>query len=197
MVLNNILNELDENERKRIDVYTASEYFTSLYYSLECKSVLDKIDSNEEISLEEWNYLIKRLFIVTCKAIVEEDKKNIINKLDYLICRIGMFLFKKDGKAYNECYKMFEFIDSIDKDKEINLDLLYGLDEVNKRKDSSCLAVLLDQHREASLFRDKKDDYVMAYRDSYTGYISDSERSYINYMERSYLREKGLVKEYK
>lgn len=196
MKLNKVVDELSDEEKKIYWTQSANDYFRSLYYSKSFIPILKKFESNEKLNKEEWDYIIKRLFLVTCKAISEEDEVTYFDKFHYMLSKIGQTFSIRDGHLYNECVKMIEFIDSISMEKDINKDLLNGLDIVSDSVNPTDLDILLKQHREAVIFRNNQDAYFDAYKDSYKGFITDSERVYINSMHRSYKREKELVKEY-
>lgn len=196
MVLEEAINSLTESERALYEAQTASEYFRFLYYSLDFTKILKKLNMKEKLSDKEWDYLIKRLFLVTVKAMDEEDSINLADKVSYTINKIGTKVFKKDGNIYNECVKMVAFIDSINMEEIINEDLLNGLELIEEGKKETELDILLKQHREASIFRDNQDAFFNSYKDSKTGKITEQEQVFMNSMERSYIREKNLVKEY-
>ena len=197
MVIQEVIKSLNDDERVLYEAQTASEYFRFLYYSSNFINILKKLNNKEKLNDKEWDYLIKRLFLVTCKAIDEEDSINVVDRITYILNKIGVKVFKEDGRIYNECIKMVEFIESIYMEQEINEDLLLGLDKVESERNETELDILLKQHREASVFRDNQDSFYDEYNDSKTGVITDSERAYMNSMDRSYIREKELVKRYK
>jgi hypothetical protein len=141
--------------------------------------------------------LFKRLFAVTCKAIQENEKLTFIDKIIYLFSRIGFNMSKLDSKAYNECYKMMEYIESIKMNKDINEDLLKGLEIVGNGRDYKNLDILLKQHNEACTYREYKDMFFDSYKKSENSRISYEERIAINSFTRSYAKEKELVKRYK
>ena len=197
MVIQEVIKSLNDNERVLYEAQTASEYFRFLYYSSSFINILKKLNNKEKLNDREWDYLIKRLFLVTCKAIDEEDSINVVDRITYILNKIGVKVFKEDGHIYNECMKMVEFIESIYMEQEINEDLLLGLDKIETERNETELDILLKQHREASVFRDNKDAFYTEYNNSKKGVISDSESAYMDSMDRSYIREKELVKRYK
>ena len=121
MEINRIIDKLDDEEKRLYWNNTANDFFRNVYYSKEFSPILKKLNTNEKLTTSEWNYLVDRLFLVTCKAISEEDEVKYLDKILYILCKIGMKLSKEDGKIYNECVKMVEFIDSINKEKDIKL----------------------------------------------------------------------------
>lgn len=196
MEIAKIVDELDDEEKRIYWTQSANDYFRNIKYSKNFTIISKKLECEEKLNDKEWDYLIKRLFLVTCKAIDEEDNVSFINKVIYILSRIGKMISIKNGCLYNECVKMIEFIDSISMEKEINKDLLDCLEDADKSRDDTQLDLLLKLHKEASVFRDNQDAYFDAYEYSDKGYITDSERIYINTMFRSYSREKNLVNEY-
>lgn len=190
------ISDLDNDEKLSYIDSTANEYFRNVYYSEKFSSIVSKLDSKEELSEDEWNYLINRLYMVAYKATMEEDSFDIIDGINYVVNRVGVFLFKK-GIIYNECAKMLVFLDSIRIEKDINKDLLLGIELVENSRDVLDLSILLRQHREAVLFRDNQDAFLNLYEKGITGVMTKEELTCIESMDRCYIREKELVKEYK
>ena len=186
MKVKKIVAQLDENERKMYFNLSASEYLNNVYHSREFSPILKKLNTKEKLTIEEWEYLVNRLFLVTFKALSEEDK----------ISKIGLKICRKDMPLYNECFKMIRFIDSIDQEIDINMDLVEGLDRVRRSGEDTNLNLLLQQHREAASFRDNKTSFTESYKVSDKSDITDDERKYMAAMISSYNREKSLVKEY-
>ena len=197
MELNKIINELNPEEKNIYLTQSASNYFRLMHYSEKFIPILEKLESRKKLTIEEWDYLVKRLFLITCKAIAEEDNITFMDRISYTLSKIGSVIFIKDGNLYNECIKMVEFIDSINMEKSINSDLLVGLNTVKSKVDDNLLGILIKQHREASIFRDSQNLFVEEYINSIDGPITNLEEVYINSMHGSYKREKELVKEYK
>ncbi len=196
MDIDEIINSLSNDEKKRFNEHTASEYFRSLYYSEKFIMIMKKMNNvNEKLSEDDWNYIIDKLFLVTYKAILEEDSVKFIDKIKYIFNRICLKVFK-DGKIHNECTKMIKFIDSINYEDEINEDLLYGLEIVDDVRSEYKLSILLKQHREAAIFRDTQDTFIDSYKESTTGSMTSQDIVNINCMDRAYFRLKELVKEY-
>ncbi len=173
------------------------EYFEYLLDSNEFKTVLNKIDSDQELKDEDWLYILERLKIVAYKSLSESEKNDSGDKLYSLICRIGMKIFKEDTSIYNECLKMYKYLDFIKKRREIDKDLLDGYDIVSDNRDENSLSILINQHREANIFRNSSSFYEKLFEESSAGVISSDERVYMNATTYSYEREKELVKKYK
>ena len=188
--------DLSNDEKLKYIDSTANQYFRTIYYSKEFSNIVSKLDSKEKLTEEEWTYLINRLFMVTYKANLEEDPFNSLDKINYLINKIGVKIFKK-GKIHNECVKMLAFLESVKLEEEINNDLFNGLERAEKSKNDTDLDILLRQHREAVIFRDNQDAFLDSYKESKMGYMTDDEILYIDCMDRAYIREKNLVKGYK
>ena len=187
--------DLSEDEKKMYVDSTANQYFRNIYYSKEFSTIVSKLDSKEKLTEEEWAYLTTRLFMVTYKATLEEDSLNCLDKINYLINKIGVKIFKK-GKIHNECVKLLAFLESIKLEEEINTDLSNGLERVEMSRSDTDLDILLRQHREAVIFRDCQDAFIDSYREGKNGVMTDNDLLYMDSMDRSYIREKELVKEY-
>ena len=104
---------------------------------------------------------------------------------------------KLDSKLYNECYKMIEYIKSIEMNKDINSDLIYGLEKVGTGRDYKNLDILLRQHTTACNYRESKDLFYENYKKNDGSNISYEERMAISAFTRQYKHEKELVKKYK
>ena len=193
----NALDQLDEEERNMYIENSTGQCFRNMYYSEKFSPILGKLNTKEKLTSEEWEYIVTRLFLITCKAKIEELDVTFTDKIMYLLSKLGVRVSIKDGHLYNECFKMIRFVDSIDQEKDINRDLTEGLCRVFNGGSDSDLDILLKQHREAIVFRDNQDGYLDSYRESSGGYISDKEKIFLSSMSRAYIREKELVKEYK
>ena len=192
-----MIEDMSSDEQNIYDNQSTSDYFRFLYYSEFFTKILDKLDVKSKLSKEEWEELLRKLYLVTCKAISEEDSLSIMDKLRYSLSKILIKISRTDGPMYSECFRMIEFVKSIDNEKDINLDLLEGFAIVSKSMSEEDLLILINQQREASAFRDNQDSFCIKAIQSSKSSISESERISINLMNRAYLREKELVKEYK
>ncbi|MBR5370051.1 MAG: hypothetical protein IK137_01970 [Bacilli bacterium] len=196
MNIHDIIEKLDDSEKLMYTENTASSYFRNIYYSKKFSSILGKLDSKDKLSDDEWQYLFERLYVVTYKAIQEEDSLSIVDKVNYVINRIGTKLIRK-GKVHNESVKMLAFLESIKLECEINRDLTYGFDRVKTSRSETDLDILLKQHRESAVFRDNQDAFIDSYKVGQPGVMTNDDMLYMDCMDRAYIREKELVKEYK
>jgi len=194
--LNEIVNEMSEEEKEVFYIESSARYFRWLYNSEEFSKILDKLDNDYAIKDKEWLFLFKRFFAVTCKAIEENEKLKFLDKVIYMLSKIGIKISKLDSKAYNECYKMIEYINSIKMNKDINSDLLFGLEVVGSDRNYKQLDVLIKQHTTACGFREYKDMFFDSYKKNDNSNISYEERISINSFGRLYEKEKELVKIY-
>ena len=194
--LTDIIDEMDEYERNFYNMESASKYFGYLYYHGRFHEIAEKIENDYIIKEEEWVFMFKKLFAVTCRAISEEESLRFIDKVINMFSKIGIHLTKLDSDAYNECYKMIEYINSIKMAKDINKDLIYGLEVVGSSRDYKDAKNLLRQHHAASNFRDNKDGFFDSYRKNENSRITYDERIAINSFNRFYSKEKELVKKY-
>lgn len=191
-----IVDEMDEEEKSIFENKNTNAYFNYVYNSASFKSILGKIDSNEEISDSEWIYLLKRLFVVSCRAMQEEDRIDLSYKLLDIVSKIGIKVCKKGTKAYDEFNVMTNYINSIRLNREINRDLINSLKETWASKKNNDLKTLLKQHNAAYNFRDCKDKFYSEYSENGLSGISSSARMSFNSLERFYQYEKELVKTY-
>ena len=195
--LSEIIDEMDEEEKEKYFIESSSKYFRYLYTTKKFESILDKLDNNYTIKEDEWLFLFKRFFAVTCKAIEENEKLSFLDKIIYMFSNIGIHMSKLDSRLYNECYKMIEYIKSINMNKDINSDLLYGLEQVGSKRDYKKLDILLKQHTTACNYRESKDLFYDNYKKNDGSNISYEERMAISSFNRHYNKEKELVKKYK
>lgn len=195
--LKEIVNEFSDEEKEKYFIESSSKYFKYLYETPIFKKILYKLDNDYIIKEEEWMFLFKRFFAVTCKAIEENEKISFLDKVIYMFSKIGFHIGKLDSKFYNECYKMREYINSIKMNADINNDLLLGLEKVGSGRDYKNLETLLNQHIVASSYREYKDLFYESYKKSENSIVSYDERIAINSLGRYYTREKELVKNYK
>ena len=196
MDLNFLLEELSEEEKKVYMTKSCNDYY---YYFLNTdffKEIQKKLSNHANITEDEWEEILKKLYLLTCKAVSEEDSLDLLDRFIYLFARVGFRFSQEDTFFYNECYKMIAYIVSIKRTKELNIDLFNGLDYVMDHCEETELDLLLRQHQEASIFRNYKDRFLQAYQDSQEGVISSSERISINTCERAFQREKELVLQY-
>ena len=129
MELNSIVKSLSPQEKNAYETQTASEYFRYVYYSQNFIEILKKMETTELLSDEDWNYLLEKLYLVTCKAISEEDSVSFMDKVTYMVNKIATKVFRS-GKVHTECEKMIKFIDSVIFEEDINEDLVRGLEIV-------------------------------------------------------------------
>ena len=195
--LKEIIDEFDEEEKEKYFIESSSKYFRYLYSTPKFNGIISKLDNNYVIKEDEWMFLFKRFFAVTCKAMEENEKLSFLDKIIYMFSKIGYKISKMDTKLYNECYKMIQYIESIKMNNDINSDLLFGLERVGTGRDYKVLNTLLKQHIEASTYREYKDMFFESYKKSDSDRISYDERIAINSFGRSYIKEKELVKRYK
>ena len=172
------------------------EYYQYLLNNAEFKRIISKVNGNDSLTNDEWLYILERLFLISYKSKEEEDKIDINDRIYTVICKIGMKVFKEGSPIYNECIKMFKYIDFIRERKEIDKDLLFGHDFVKANKKEDYLGILIKQHEEASTFRNNNEMFIRSVEEGRSGELSQHEIIGMNATERSYLREKELVKKY-
>ena len=157
-------------------------------------ALIQKNINREKLTDEEWEYILFRLYILSCKALVEEQGVDFMDRILSFLSKIGMKISKQDKPLYNECLKMVEFVSSFRKEKEINVDVRDSFYETQDSKSPTDLDILLHQYEEADLFRKSRNAFMEAYKGSEYGQLSIHERMYIRAFQNAYLREKELVK---
>lgn len=204
---------LDDKETKMFETNTANEFFEYVYNSDMFKNILDKLSCDLKLTEDEWNYILSRLISVSEKSIAEyrKDKLDCKERIVYIVCKIGMFLFEEDSPLYNEFYKMFEYMGSIIKFGNISNDLEAYYILVDDEKDEELLKIYIKQHIEACGFRSYWYSFMNMYSKNVDkesidisegrivdnlGYVNGEERYNINMMNRAYDSTKKLVKKY-
>lgn len=195
MKLQRIITNETETEKIKCINGTANDFFKDSYNSEKFHSIVDKLNSKDKLTEEEWVYLIEKLYIVTYKAILEEDKLSILDNINYIINKLCVKIFK-NGKIHDECIKMLAFIECIKFEKEINSDLSKYLEQIKKDKNEEYLDILIRQHIEALIFRDNQDAFLDSYRNGEVGIMTANDKLYMDSMSKAFIREKDLVKEY-
>ena len=77
------------------------EYYQYLLNNTEFKRIISKVNSNDSLTNDEWLYILERLFLISYKSKVEEDKIDINDRIYTVICKIGMKVFKEGSPIYN------------------------------------------------------------------------------------------------
>lgn len=195
MKLQRIITNENETEKIKYINGTANDFFKDSYNSEKFHSIVDKLNSKDKLTEDEWVYLIEKLYIVTYKAILEEDELSILDNINYIINKLYVKIFK-NGKIHDECIKMLAFIECIKFEKEINSDLSKYLEQIKKDRNEEDLDILIRQHIEALIFRDNQDAFLDSYRNGEVGIMTANDKLYMDSMNKAFIREKGLVKEY-
>lgn len=191
------MGEMSDEEREIFLEQSATEYFHYIYNQKTFQSLLKRLDSNEMLLEEDWDFLLEKFYLIICKAISEETKVDFIDKILSLVCKMVVRFGKENTKIYNECYKLLEYVSMMKKEKEINQDLFTGYDTILNDKRKESVHVHLKQQEEASIYRANRDYYLQEYQKASSGVITNGERMAINSFNRSYMREKELVLSYR
>ena len=194
MDLDQLVEEMSDEERDCFLKTSTSEYYRFLEGQEPFQEIVQKIDSSSKLTEEEWYYIISKLYVVSCRALMEESTFDLLDRLYILIGKIGVKISRKDKPIYNECYKMLHYARSIKQEKEINEDCMNGLDIVIEEKQETDLDILLRQYQESNIFHSNQVAFLEAYKESTPGVITTRERMYLNAFNNAYQREKELVK---
>ena len=186
--------KLSKEEQVAFFTMNTTEYYEFVNKMPSFEQIQKKLDTNEKLSEEDWDYILMRLFFIFLHALKEQDRMDIATKIAYLFAKVNMKIAKKDGPLYNECYKITELISSFQKEKEINQDLLEGIQAVLHSLEEQELIDLLKQNQEANIFRENQRAYVDAYDNTTMGEISPNEKLYIHALNRAYQEEKKYLK---
>ena len=195
MDLGLIINSLDEEAKEIFLHQTATDYYHYLENQKEFLVVQKHLLQDEKLSDKEWRYMLHQLFLVSCRALAEEDKVSFPDEVFLYISKLGMRVSKKNQYIYNECYKMAMFVQSKKWEKEINEDLLGQLDVVYDSHEESDLNRLLKLHDNAAVFRDNQNAFIDAYHDATPGDLSAKEKMYIHSFQFAYQKNKELLRE--
>lgn len=194
MDLDQLVEEMSDEERDCFLKTSTSEYYRFLEEQEAFQVIVEKIDHSSKLTDEEWDYITSKLYVVSCRALMEESKFDFLDRLYILIGKIGLMISRKDKPVYNECCKMIAYARSIKQEKEMNEDCLDGLDVVIDHKQETDLDILLRQYQESNIFRSNQIAFMEEYKKSTPGIITTRERMYMNAFENAYQREKELKK---
>lgn len=189
--LTECLEHMTEDEKKIYEEKSANEFFRYISSSNSFQEAVNRLEE------DDWKYLFEKLYLVTYKSLFEENTVHIFDGVLTLFCKIGMMFSQKGTPEYNEYYKMLQMSQSVSRTKEVNDDLLFGLEKLVNSSDEKFLEILLQQHEEACLLRSHRDYLYEQDLKSQDGELSSEEIVAINCFNRSYEREKELVLKYK
>lgn len=185
------MEHMEDEERIIYQEKSATDYFRYLYDTERFQKAMERLDD------DDWNYLFEKLYLVNYKALGEEESHVALDGALYLFCKLGTFLTRKDTPMYNEFYKMFQLSRSVFRLRQVNDDLLFGLEWVLESLDERNLGILLSQHEEACRVRNNRDYMVREDAKSPDGVLSTGQIVAINSFNRSFEKEKRLVLKYK
>ena len=94
------MGSLKDREAEYFENGDTNNYYHYLEGTDYYKYVENKLKSNEKLSEEEWDLLLNRLYLVTCKSIIEEDKVGIVDDVLSVIGKAGMFFSKNERANY-------------------------------------------------------------------------------------------------
>ena len=195
MDIEKLINGMSKEEKKIYLGTSASDYFYHVYKDGD-SPLKEKLEKSDKLNEEEWKEVLEKLFLITTKALAEEERIFILDSLYYAICKILKTFSFKDSAFYNECLKYVYYLWGMRKEKSINKDLVRGLSILKYSHEEQDLDILLRQHEEAAIFRDLKAYLDQEYNASSVGFISSEQKMYANSMKRSFYREKDLSKKY-
>lgn len=195
MDLEQLVEDMSSEERECFLKTSTSDYFRYIESQEEYQKIVEKVNQSEKLTEAEWSYISSKLYVVSCRTLIEEDSFSFLDRLYILIGKIGLLISKKDRPIYNECYKMIAYANSFKQEKEINEDCLNGLDVILEKKQETDLDILLRQYQESIIFGNNQMAFMEAYKKSSPGVITMEERMYMNAFQKAYQREKELVKQ--
>ena len=189
-----LTDQLSDEER---EVFLKSDS-TSCYQFIKkdemFSSLIQKNINRESLSDEEWEYVLFRLYLVSCKAVVEEESVDFMDHILSFLSKVGMKISRKDKPLYNECFKMAKFVWSLKGQREINADILESIYQTMESKKADDLDLLFHQFEEANIFRTNLEAFMGEYKGTRFGDVSMHERMYLRATERAFEREKELCK---
>ena len=190
MRLNDCMNHMDTEERIIYEEKSATDYFRYLYGTEKFQQAMENLEN------DDWIYLFEKLYLVNYKSLGEEESHVALDGVLYIFCRLGTFFTRKDTPMYNEFYKMLQLSRSVFRVRQVNDDLLFGLETVMNSLDEEDLSILLSQHEEACRVRNNRDYMIREDAKSRNGVLSSGQITAINSFNRSFDREKRLVFKY-
>ncbi len=184
------MDHMSSEEKNYYQEHNASEYFYYIYGTKQFQESLKRLGKDDLI------YLFEKFYLVTYKSLNEEKDNVLLDRVLYLISRMGVFFTKKGTPMYNEFYKLLQISQATFLEKRVNDDLLLGLELVMGSCEEKDFNILLGQHQEASVFRNHRDYLYEEDAKAKDGELPEGEIIAINCFNRSYQREKELVLKY-
>ena len=185
---------LSEEERNLFEQADCTTCYQAIKKEERFASLIQKNINREKLTDEEWEYILFRLYLICCKATMEEESVTFTDHILSFLSKIGMKISRKDKPLYNECIKMVKFVRSFKREKEMNIDAFNSFYITMESKEATDLDLLLDQLEEAKIFRTNRGAFMEAYKDGAYGVITANERMYMRASERAYERAKELSK---
>ena len=192
MELERIIDSLDDDEREKYFSLDTNGYYDYLKEQDEYKDIIIKMRDNS-LSIENWNYIISRLYLVLCKSISEEKEFSSFEKFTYNFSNFCITHFDENLSLYKECFKIKKYIEGYERLKSLNIDLADGLAILIEDKSVDNLGVLLELNERVYLFRDYNNSFAEEYYDDKSPHVSKSEYYNINMSERNYYDAKKLM----
>ena len=190
--LKDCLNYMTEEEKEIYQNKKTNDYFHYIYYE---DKKFDK--ALKTLGPQDWLYIFQKLYLITYKAMQEEEKLKVSDGATFLYSQLGLMFTKEEDPKYQEYYKMHEISQGVFRSREVNDDLLLGLEKTMMTKDKDDLYVLLQQHQIACFLRNNRDYLQKESEKSSPECLSGGERTAINCFNRNYEKEKKLVLRYK
>ena len=103
--------------KKRKNYYngSANEYYYYVRHTNNYKELIDKLEAGTKLNEDEGQYLLDKLYLITCKSYSEEEDIHFKDKIINSLAKLGLLLSKKNSYCYNEAYKLIEYFGSIEK----------------------------------------------------------------------------------
>lgn len=196
MDLDKIFDEMSEEEKQNYFNKNAMEYYQYIKQMPLFTTIESKLNSQEKLNDEEWNYILSKLFLVFVRSLGEENRIGLAGKIVLLFSKLNMKVLKQNSPLYNRVYKIMQLMTSKQQEAEINDDIYDGICVVSYLKNEENLEKLLEQYNITNQFRESKDAFFHETQTTPFEEISTNEKLYIHAFNHAYEEEKKLVKKY-
>ena len=196
MDLETIFLEMTEEEKDNYFSRNTIDYYQYIKELPLFKEIEEKMNHQEKLNETEWDFILKRLFLVFIRSLEEEKRIGLAGKIFIVFSKLNIKILKQNSALYNTLYKVMQLVSSNEQEATINDNLYDGICAVNYSKTEENLENLLGQYQVANHFRKNKKAFYNEFQMTPLEKISSNEQLYIHAFNQAYEEEKKLVKKY-
>ena len=187
------LNRVSEGEKDSYFNDNVPDFYHYVITHEPVCSIKKKLNTYQDLDGSEWVSIYERLVLMTSKAIRDEDKKDVIDYINYLCTRLLKTISPKDSKLYRICSENLDYYGVCQIEKKIHLDLKNGLDRQYDNYILVDLKSLLDMHKEHANFQKSKSVY---YHELMQKGDAEKAKVYRKDLQDAYTREREIARNY-